>query len=86
VSRRLYLIAFVAIAVIAGASIYVATKVEPKDLGGSGDLSVNRAGQGMDQLRAADAAGPERQGRHLRLLDVFVCQLRAHAPAPQSAL
>jgi thiol-disulfide isomerase/thioredoxin len=40
VSRRLYLIAFVAIAVIAGASIYVATKVQPKDLGGSGDLSV----------------------------------------------
>ncbi len=40
-SRRLYLIAFVAIAVIAGASIYVATRVEPKDLsGGSGDLSV----------------------------------------------
>ena len=33
VSRRLYLVAFVAIAVIAGASIYVATRVAPKDLG-----------------------------------------------------
>src|SRR5215468_6026074 len=39
-SRRLYLVAFAAVAVIAGLSVYVATRVEPKDLGGAGDLSV----------------------------------------------
>jgi thiol-disulfide isomerase/thioredoxin len=40
VSRRLYLVAFAAVAVIAALSVYVATRVEPKDLGGAGDLSV----------------------------------------------
>ncbi|HEX2383746.1 MAG TPA: redoxin family protein [Acidimicrobiales bacterium] len=50
-TRRLYLIAFVAIAVIAGLSVYVATRVEPKDLGGAGDLSVKA--QSVPALAAA---------------------------------
>ena len=51
VTRRLYLIAFVAVAVIAGLSVYVATRVEPKDLGGAGDLSVKA--QSVPALAAA---------------------------------
>jgi len=51
VTRRLYLIAFVTIAVIAGLSVYVATRVEPTDLGGAGDLSVKA--QSVPALAAA---------------------------------
>src|SRR3954451_4840090 len=40
VTRRLYLVAFVALSVIAGLSVFVATRVEPKSLGSPGDLSV----------------------------------------------
>ena len=51
VTRRLYLIAFFAIAVIAGLSVYVATRVAPSDLGGAGDLSVKA--QSVPALAAA---------------------------------
>jgi thiol-disulfide isomerase/thioredoxin len=51
VSRRLYLVAFAAVAVIAGLSVFVATRVEPKDLGGAGDLSVKA--QSVPSLAAA---------------------------------
>ena len=50
-TRRLYLIAFVAVAIIAGASVFVATRVEPEDLGGAGDLSVKA--QSVPALAAA---------------------------------
>ncbi|HEY2815128.1 MAG TPA: redoxin domain-containing protein [Acidimicrobiales bacterium] len=39
-NRRLYLVAFAAVALIAGLSVYVATRVKPQDLAGAGDLSV----------------------------------------------
>ena len=51
VTRRLYLVAFVAVAVIAGLSVFVATRVEPQDLGGAGDLSVKA--QSVPPLAAA---------------------------------
>jgi thiol-disulfide isomerase/thioredoxin len=51
VSRRLYLVAFAALAVIAALSVFVATRVEPKDLGGAGDLSVKA--QAVPSLAAA---------------------------------
>jgi thiol-disulfide isomerase/thioredoxin len=51
VSRRLYIVAFAAVAVIAGLSVFVATRVEPKDLGGGGDLSVKA--QSVPSLAAA---------------------------------
>jgi thiol-disulfide isomerase/thioredoxin len=39
-TRRLYLVAAAALAVIAGVSVYVATTVEPKDIAQAGDLTV----------------------------------------------